>query len=173
MTDAPNPFEIADDGEKDEDDGKQDTATMAELRKFANRRDRDAKQFEKELTELRTFREERVAQDRESAINKAFTEVGLKPTHAKLFKAVNPTVEVEAITTEAVAAFAAEYELATGDGVIPDAPEQKPEGFSPVVVGSGAPLGILEGEAALKMAREDPAAFEKLFQAGRVKLETL
>jgi uncharacterized protein YdaU (DUF1376 family) len=90
--------------------------SFAELRKAYNREEKARKALEKEVEDLRTFKSGIVEVQTQQAINSVFTEVGLNPKHADLFKAVNKELSPETVTKDAVAAFAAEYELVTNSG---------------------------------------------------------
>jgi hypothetical protein len=175
MADDPFPFE--DDSVQDEGDTAPQADTnksFAELRKAYNREEKARKALEKEVEDLRTFKSGIVEVQTQQAINSVFTEVGLNPKHADLFKAVNKEITPEAISKEAVAAFAAEYELVTNSGEAVEAPETKPAGFTPVTTGTGpgtqklGPDDILEK---LKAGKLDELNAD--FQAGRVQRESV
>lgn len=163
----PNPFE---DDSDEELDSPGDSKNFADLRKAYNREVKARKTESAELEELRTFRQAVTTEKREAVIQAAFTEVGLSAQHAKLFKAINPDVDVSTINAETVGGFAKEYGLGVASGEEDvDVPAPKPEGFSPVVSGQAAPL-------ARKMARDewlnlhttDPARARQLFEQGKV-----
>lgn len=170
-----DPFLLEDGDEGNENapsgDNTQDNKNFAELRKAYNKAEKERKVLLAEVESLRTFQAEVKTRVTEDKLNSVFTEVGLNPAHAKLFRALNPEVEVEAITPEAVATFASEYQLVTIAGAPAEKPEPKAEGFKPVAA-SGGPVGegILSIEDATKLIREgryDEA--QKLYEAGRVQ----
>lgn len=164
------PFE--DDDVQDEGDTAPQADTnksFADLRKYANRLERDLKKTTAEVEELRTFKSGIVEVQTQQAINSIFTEVGLNPKHADLFKAVNKELSPETVSKEAVAKFAAEYELVTNSGETVEAPEEKPAGFTPVTTGTGPGTQKLDAEAVLEKLRE--GKLDELgadFAAGRV-----
>jgi len=176
MSDS-NPFDYPDEsGTENEGDGTpSETSSMAELRKFAKRMEREAKHNMKELEELRQFQQSVMSEKREAAITKAFTEVGLADAHAKLFKALNPEIEVETISVDTVSKFADEYQLPlAGSNEVPEAPEVKPEGYRPVTVGSAAPLAMLTSDDVEKLMKAgDFASVNKAYAEGRVEKETV
>ena len=150
-TEETNPFSF--DDEDDEEPG-QKSKPFTDLRKHARGLERQLKEVTPELEELRQFRMSVMEERKEQAISKAFEEVNLNPAHAKLFKALNPEVEVESITPEAVASFASEYALIAVSGEEVEAPEEKPAGFKPVVTGSGAPLKEYTSEDVMTLLRQ-------------------
>jgi hypothetical protein len=170
-----NPFDPADD-DLDEDETGTDGETGAasknftDLRKWANKRDREAKTFEKELEGLRDFKLSVESKQRIEAVKSAFDEVGLNPKHAALFAKLNGENEV---TVDTVKAFAAEYELPTVQGEQVVTPDPKASGFTPVVTGATPDPSMLSLEDAQKLIREgkyDEA--QKLYESGRiVKME--
>ena len=169
----PTPFAAPDQDDDDETgtDGAPgaDSKNFADLRRFANKRDREAKQYETELSSLREFKEGVEKEKRASVIEATFKEVGLNPKHADLFSKLNADAEV---TVDIVKNFASEYELPTiaGQSVPPvDAP---PAGFNPVTSGSPAPLAKLTMEDINKMlASGDTAAVQDAFKKGLVEKE--
>jgi hypothetical protein len=173
MTDESLPFE--DDSDEGDTAPQADTnKSFTDLRKAYIRKEKDLKALEKEVEDLRTFKSGIVEVQTQQAINSVFTEVGLNPKHADLFKAVNKELSPETVTKDAVAAFAAEYELVTNSGEAVEAPETKPAGFTPVTTGTGpgtqklGPDDILEK---LKAGKLDELNAD--FQAGRVQRESV
>jgi hypothetical protein len=148
--------------------------SFADLRKYANRIERDLKKATAEVEELRTFKDGIVEVQTQTAINSVFTEVGLNPKHADLFKAVNKELSPETVTKDAVAAFAAEYELVTNSGEAVEAPEEKPAGFTPVTTGTGPGSQKLDAEGILeKLRKGDLEGLNADFKAGRVQRESV
>ena len=128
------------DGQDEDREGE--NKSFKDLRNYSRKLEREAKAAATELEELRAFRAQVVEEKRESALGSAFKEVGLSPTHAKLFKALNPEIEVESITPETVFNFAKEYELVAAEQPAPDTSTttESNEGFTPVSFGAPAPL---------------------------------
>jgi hypothetical protein len=165
-----NPFEISDDVDDDEDHGApKDNSSFAELRKAYNRAEKERRTFEKEVQELREFREAVTEEKREAALSTAFSEVGLNPAHAKLFKALNPQIEVDNISSEVVAQFAVDYALTAVSGETPQLEEKQPEGYKPVVTGTASPLAKYSAEEFQALAWDEKVAAIK---SGRVEKET-
>lgn len=172
MTDS-NPWDVDDDDAHEDDrTPAPESKNFAELRKAYNRRDKEAKQYEAELEELRAFREQVVTERKTAAITSAFTEAEVDPKFAKFFQTDNPEVEVESLSPDKVREWAAGYGLAsveTGEAV--SAPP-KDEGYKPVVTGTQAPLATLTMEDVDQLLRQgDTAAVEKAFREGRVQKE--
>lgn len=163
--------EVSDEGDKAPEKENQ---SFAALRKAHNREEKARKALEKEVEELRTFKTGIVEVQREAAINSVFTEVGLNPKHAELFKAVNKDLEVDSISRDAVAAFAAEYQLVTNSGEAVEAPESAPSGFTPVTTGTAAPSQKHDAEwirDQLRAGNLDEVA--AAMKAGRVQRESV
>lgn len=170
----------SDDVDDDTDEGgtapQADTnKSFAELRKAYNREEKARKSLEKENEELRTFKSGIVEVQTQTAINSVFTEVGLNPKHADLFKAVNKELSPETVTKEAVAAFAAEYELVTNSGEAVEAPETKPAGFTPpATTGTGPGTQKLDADGILeKLKAGDFEGLTADVKAGRVQKESV
>jgi hypothetical protein len=115
---------------------------------------------EKELEELRAYRETTQAEKRQQAIASAFEEAGLPSKASRLFDALNPDSEP---TADAIKAFSEEY------GINPDPP--KPTGFTPTVVqGSRTPAAKKYTRQEMEeIARDNPARARALAEAGRVQ----
>lgn len=124
-----------------DEDGSQDSTgdgeskSFKDLRNHAKKLEREQKAAMQELEELRAFRTQVIEEKREAALSTTFKEVGLPETHAKLFKALNPELEVEKITPESVFEFAKEYGLVAAETPAPEKQEAKPTGFTPVAIG--------------------------------------
>lgn len=175
MSDEVEPFSVEDD-ELDEgvtaatpaDDNK----SFRQLRATANRFEKDLKAANKELERLQAFEAEVLGERKEKAISSVFTEVGLNPKHAELYKRVNTDLSAEAITADAVRAFAAEFDLATTTGEVPEAPVAEPVGFEPVTTGTGSPGGMLTADdIAEKLRNGDLDGVARAIQNGRVNKE--
>jgi hypothetical protein len=166
------------DDDDDVDTGEGDTAppadntTIKQMREALDRAEKRNKTYEKTVEKLTEFQSGVLAERKDQAVTKVFTEVGLNPKHADLYKKLNPDLEVDAITAEAVNAFASQYELATSSGEVPDAPEVKPAGFTPVTTGTAAPASKLTSEDINKMLADgDIDGVTKAFETGRVQKE--
>ena len=150
-----------------------DNKSFTDLRAAYNRLEKDKTAALKKVEELEAFRVEVVAERKVRATETAFKEVNLNPKHAELFSALNPELAPEAITKEAVAAFAAEYGLANAEGEVAEAPPA-PAGFTPVPTSAAqAPKGVLSREDWVKLADTDPTQAEAAFKAGRVDFSGL
>lgn len=174
MSDDIEPFSSEDD---EQDEGTvvpqvEDNQSFKQLRDAYKRLERDTAKNNKELERLRTFEAEVLGERKETAINSVFTEVGLNPKHAELFKRVNPDLGVDAVTADAVKAFAAEFELATSAGEVPEAPAPEPVGYTPVATGTGSPVQRLTAEDIDELLRKgDLDSITRAFEAGRVNKE--
>jgi len=174
MAEDEYPFDddtVSDEGDKAP---KEDNQSFAALRKAHNREEKARKALEKEVEELRAFKTGIVEVQKEAAITSVFSEVGLNPKHAELYKAVNKDVEVDSITKDAVAAFAAEYQLITNSGEVAETPETEPSGFTPVTTGNAAPSTKLDADGILeKLKSNDFEGLAADFKAGRVQRESV
>jgi len=173
MADDDFPFDDADSDETNEGDtatqAAEDNKSIKQIRDALKREERARKTFEKEVVELREFRDGVLGERKEQAINQVFTEVGLNPKHAELFKRVNPDLAVDAVTADAIKAFASEYELVTSSGEVPEAPVSEPAGFTPVVTGTGSPNATQNADDIEEMLRKgDLDGVRKAFESGRV-----
>lgn len=163
-----NPFEDDTDIDSSETEVElDDNKSFADLRKAYKRSERQLKATEKELAELRDFKQVIVQQQRESQLASVFAEVGLNTKHAALFEKVNPEAEV---TPEAVQAFAAEYDLVTNAGETVEAPETPSSGFTPVTTGAPGAVTMLDQEDIRKLVKaNDWDAIKKAYDQGRVE----
>jgi dihydroorotate dehydrogenase len=156
----------------DLDTSSQDNKSFKELRTAYNRTEKERKALETEVTELRSFKDTVVQDQKKAALESTFREVGLNPKHVPLFEKINPDLDPASINRDAVAAFAAEYELVTTAGTTVETPEEKPVGFTPVVTGTGTPSTKLSMEDINKMLRAgDSEGVAKAFKDGRVEVE--
>lgn len=173
--DEVEPFSVDDDTEDEGDAAPAgDNKTIKAMREALERAERRAKNAEKQVEKLSEFQTSVLAERREQAVSSIFTEVGLNPKHAELYKRLNPDIEVDAINADAVNAFAAEYGLATSSGDVPEAPEVKPEGFTPVTTGNAAPSATISDEQISQWLSEgNLEAVNKAFQDGRVQKESV
>lgn len=172
MSDDIEPFSLEDDGL---DEGGSTPAVEDSNKSFKQLRDaykkleKDRAKEAKELERLRGFEAEVLGERKEKAITSVFNEVGLNPKHAELFKRVNPDVQVDSINADAVKAFAAEFELPTSAGEVPEAPAPEAVGFTPVTTGTGSPGGMLTADdIEEKLKSGDLDAVARAIAAGRV-----
>jgi galactitol-specific phosphotransferase system IIB component len=148
----------------------EDNKTIKQMRDALERAEKRAKAYEKQVEKLSEFQTSVLAERKNQAVTQVFTEVGLSPKHAELFKKVNPDLEVDAITADTVKAFASEYELAASSGEVPDAPEVKPEGFTPFTTGNGSPVTMIDTAGILeKLKNGDFEGLTRDVEAGRVQ----
>lgn len=169
-----NPFDTSDDDENETgaDGGTgAESQNMADLRKYAKSLEKKYGQAEKEVARLSEFESTVLGERREQAVQGAFTEVGLNPKHAELFKRLNTEGEV---TVDAVKAFAAQYELATVQGEqVENPPAAPPAGFTPVTAGSPAPLAKMSMDDVNKLLSDGQlAAVQEAFTKGLVEKES-
>lgn len=121
-------------------DGDGDNKSFKDLRNYSKKLEREQKAALTELEELRAFRAQVVEEKRDATLGTVFKEVGLNESQAKLYKALNPEVEPDAITPESVFNFAKEYGLVAAEAETPAAAEPEKAGFTPVQVGRPSPL---------------------------------
>lgn len=164
----PDPLEDLLAGDEVDNDNRD---TQAATNRANAERRKEQKALDAELSELRAFKLEREQIDRQNAIGKVFTEVGLNPKHGKLYAALHPEGET---TTEQVAQFATEYGLVTTEGEAVEVPEVK-TGFTPTVINEGTALGskVYTHDEFIELMRTDQNKAFQLYQAGRVKLDKL
>lgn len=167
-----NPFEL--EGE-DEGSGAVGNSTIQEMRKALERKEKAEKAAQKRIEELEAFQNEVLAERRGKAVTSAFEAVGLAPEHAELFRAVNPSLDAEAITAEAAAQFAAQYKLPTQTtGEPPASPEPAPVGYNPVTTGSAAPLAMLtEDDVEELIKRGEYETVSRARKEGRIVRESV
>lgn len=175
MSDEDFPFE-ADDAPDEggstpavEDSNK----SFKQLRDYAKKLEKDLAKERKDAERLRAFETEILTERKEKAITSVFSEVGLNPKHAELFKRVNPDVQVDSINADAIKAFAAEFELPTSAGEVPEAPAPEAVGFTPVTTGTGSPGGMLTADdIEEKLKSGDLEAITRAIESGRVNKQT-
>jgi vancomycin resistance protein YoaR len=165
MPDAPDDFEVEDDGA-----AGGDSPQLADVRKWGRRMERERNAFEKQIGELTEFRQKVEAERREASISAAFEEAKLAPEHAELFKKVN--ADATEVKAEDVLAFAQQYKLPTVEGEQAPAPEPKNDSFAPKG-GGNVPSGTkLTMEDVNNMLREGRhAEVQAAFTEGRVDRE--
>ena len=159
--------------ETDHEDARPESKPLTEARRVARKLEKQVQAYEKELADLRAYREEHVKAERNVVIESSFKEAGLNPKHAKLFSALNPDVDPAAITKEAIATFASEYSLAPEEGSVVEAPLQA-TGFVPTSTSmASAPSGVVSRDEWMRLSATDPVKAEALWSAGRVDLAGL
>ena len=162
-----DPFALDDDVEEaDENQVDDGNKSFADLRKAYKRSERQVKAQEKELEDLRVFKQTVVTETRKGQIESTFQAAGLSPKHALLFEKVNADVEV---TPEVVQAFAAEYDLPTQAGESVEAPTPQPTGFNPVTTGATPQAGMLtRDDIKALINQKDFDGVAKAYEQGRV-----
>ncbi len=165
----------SDDDDVDTDEGDtapqatEDNKTIKQMRDALDRAEKRVKSYERQVEKLSEFQTSVLTERKNQAVTQVFTEVGLSPKHAELFKKVNPDLEVDAVTADAVKAFASEYELAASGGEVPDAPEVKPEGFTPVTTGTGPGTLTQDADGIEELLKSgDLEGIRRAFESGRV-----
>lgn len=161
-----------DDEDGTDPSGDGEGKSFKDLRNYSKKLERENKAANTELEELRAFRSQVVEEKREQALTSVFGEVGLPETHAKLFKALNPELEVEAITPQSVIDFAKEYGLVSSDTPAPPAETPAKTGFTPLQVGQPAGLKTYTTEEISALVRA--GNYEEVNRAvkeGRVEKE--
>jgi hypothetical protein len=140
-----------------------DSNPVRDLRKHANKLEKDLKAAQAELEPLRQFKAEADQKAKAETVGTIFTKLGLNPAQAKLYELAMPEAEP---SEETVGKWAVEYGLATSDESVPDT-----TGFTPTTTPEGAPPGSkrLTGKEMLEEAlRGDPLAAQAAFLKGRV-----
>ena len=174
MSDEVDPFSVDDDENEGDAAPQADNSTIKQMREALERAEKRNKTYEKQLEKLTEFQNTVLGERREQAVTSVFTEAGLNPKHAELYKRLNPDIEVESITADAVNAFASEYGLAASSGEVPEAPEVQPEGFTPVTTGSAAPAQYISEEQIKEwLNRGDVEAVNAAYASGRVQKESV
>lgn len=117
------------------DDSGEEPPAIKEIRDALKRKEKEVKDRDKEIAELRSFKEDQERAQRSVAVGKAFEEAGLKSKWAPLFLKERPDAEP---TAEAISKFAEDFDLSpsqpesltqSGPGVTVSTP------FVPTVVG--------------------------------------
>jgi len=155
-------FDFVDDETPDtpEQPNPEDSKPFQDLRKHT-------RGLEKEVKELRAFKEAVEAEKRQAASAEVFTGLGIDPARASWFKADNPEADP---TRDAVASWAA------AAGLIEAAGEPASEGYAPTVVTDSSAVGmavITDPDEATKLFNEDPIRYMQLREKGRIKLERM
>ena len=147
---------------EDEAPQEQDSNPVKQLRTHADKLEKQLKARDKELEELRSFRDEFNNKQRTEKVSSVFTELGLNPTHAKFWQLENPETEPDATTVGKWAVdngFAQATEEAVETGGF--TPTTTPEGVAP----SGKRYTLDEW---LNISVTNPAEGERILKQGRV-----
>lgn len=142
-----------DDDDQDQDQGQQASNPVKDLRAKIRRLEKEAKERETELAELREFKTVTEATGRKSAVAKAFESLGLPQAYSELYPA-----DAEG-TEEAVKAFALKYGWVQATEEESQVEEKSQETFRPVTPdGSVPPSRTIKAEDLLKMSPREAAA---------------
>lgn len=147
-------------GDEDDKAMEKDEHAFAEQRK-------QIKQLNKELEELRAFKEAADKEARKASTAEAFKGLGLNPKHATFYTG-------DDISTDAIKTWAMENELLTSEGEPDEATPPAPEaGFTPTVISGGTAIGskVYTAEEFEALARKDPAKAMDASKAGKVQKE--
>jgi len=155
-----DPFDLSDDDEEETPERAQESSVIQQFRKREKDLKKALKDAKAEAEALRPFKEE--AQT--SKLREAFTQAGLAPRHADLFRKVNPDTEP---TAEAIKSFAEEYSLAP-PAPVEEETQPKVPSFEPPPSGQ-APTGTYTQKEFEEVMRVDPAKGRALAAAGRVR----
>lgn len=140
----------------------QETNPFKELRAHAKKLEKDLKARDAELEELRSFRQQYQAEQREKAAAAEFEKLGLTAKQAKLYAKLNPD---EDITEQAVVSFARDYGF-----IAEETPDPKNEAdFKPVAIAGASPVkGTVSYEEYQAMLKTNPQAALQAVADGRV-----
>lgn len=156
------------------DGGQQgsENSTVRELRAAIERAEKREKALVRENQTLTEFKDTVVGQQRDAAIAKVFTDAGLNPKHATLFKTLNPDLTPDGVTPDVVSKFASDYELPTSEGKVPDAPAPEEPGFTPPPTVPRTPSTRLTNEDVSELlAKGEIEAVTAAYREGRVEKE--
>lgn len=156
-----------DDDEEETPVAASDSGPMKQLRRHANKLEKDLKARETELEELRSFKAEYETGQRRTKAAEVFSSLELPHSAVKFFFLENPEAEP---TTELVSKWAVDNGFAQASGETTDV-----AGFTPTTTSEGIAPGVKvwEGDEARKLLRDDPARAAKLFETGRLRLDRL
>ena len=147
-----------------------ENSAFKQLRRHANKLEKEQKATLAELEELRAFKTEVSTQKRQADVNEAFTALGLNPTFSKFWALENPEAEPQ---KEGIAKWAVDNGFAQADQFA-DKPTAE-AGFTPTVApeGSAPGLSVLTDKEATDLAFSDPERFVQLRAQGRIQLSKL
>lgn len=155
--------------DEETDTPRANSAPFKQLRDHAKKLEKELKDRDKELDELREFKASQELRVKRELLRQSFSTVGLNEKHAELFEAARPDVEP---TPEAVKAFAVEYGFldAASD---PAAEEDESEGSFGPTPPSGVPASQrrftnLEFE---ELYKSNPVEAIKAAEEGRVDFQ--
>ncbi len=148
--------------EEEEAPQEQDSNPVKQLRTHADKLEKQLKARDKELEELRTFRDEFNNKQRTEKVSSVFTELGLNPTHAKFWQLENPEAEPDATT---VGKWAVDngFAQATEDAV--ETPSFTPTTIPETTAPGGKRFTLDEW---LNISVTNPAEGERILKQGRV-----
>jgi len=153
----------------DDDDSPKSEPESREKAAFAQMR-KELKALKTEAEELRAFKAQAEQQNRQAAVADVFTQIGLKPKHAKFYPTDGDT-SAEAVRVWAIAEELLEVE--EGEEQAP--PPHLTEGFTPTVIADGATPAAKrwtreEFEAGMRV---NPDLWGARASAGKVKWNNL
>jgi septal ring factor EnvC (AmiA/AmiB activator) len=159
-------LDVDDTGEGQDDQQQPQNSAFKQLRAHARKLEKDLKDRDKELEDLRTFRQNLEKEQREGNAKSKFKALGLAEKQADLFLTKNPEGDV---TDDAVRTFAVEYGLITPseDG------SDDQSGFTPAPA-DGSPAGSkqLTNEEFWTLYGENPSAALEAAKKGRVSFDS-
>jgi hypothetical protein len=143
----------------------QENKSFKDLRRHANKLEKDLSSSQAELEELRQFRDDFNNQKKTDELRAVFSELDLNTAHMKFWQLENPDA---APTSEAVGKWAVENGFAQETEEAP-APTG---GFTPTTTPEGVPPGgkRYTRDEWLNLSITDPAAAQRVHQQGRVDL---
>jgi hypothetical protein len=140
---------------------------VRQLRDTLKARERENKTLQKELEDLRKFREEVEYTNRVAKMSDTFGKFGLTEKHVELYTKLNPEGDG---SPEAVVAFAKEYGLPITVDDDEDQVVTSGSPFAPVDgVGTGPDSGYITRAQLEELYASNPAKAIKVLQAGRVR----
>jgi hypothetical protein len=144
----------------------QENKSFKDLRRHANKLEKDLSSSQAELEELRQFRDDFNNRQRQEQVGKVFTELGLNTAHVKFWQLENPEAEPD---QAAISKWAVENGFAQETG---EAPAPTTGGFTPTTTPEGVPPGgkRYTRDEWLNISVEDPGLGQRLLQQGRVNL---
>lgn len=159
----PDPYE------DNEGDGarSRDSGPFKQLRDHAKKLEKEIKDRDKELEDLRSFKADAERRAKQELLRQAISAVGLNEKHAELFSAARPDQEP---TPEAVKAFAVEYGFISG----PAADEDEESGSFGPTPPSGVPAHKQRytSEEFDQLYKTNPMEALRAAEEGRVDFQT-
>jgi len=149
---------------EEEPEPQADSNPVKQLRTHADKLEKQLKARDKELEELRSFRDEFNNKQRTEKVGSVFEELGLNPVHAKFWQLENPEAEPDATT---VGKWAIEngFAQATEESEV-----KETTGFTPTLTPEGsAPRGKRYTlDEWLNLSVSDPDEGARVLAQGRV-----